>query len=70
MNEEPTLKTTTEARQARRGRPVLAVLLASLAIVVCAFAVIGLFEPDPEPSAVSAENNSSVLSAPTGPVTN
>ncbi|MBD8876622.1 MULTISPECIES: hypothetical protein [Roseibium] len=46
MTEPKLEKTATEARQAERGKPILAILTVSIALVVCAFVAIGLLNAD------------------------
>ncbi|MEM5583877.1 hypothetical protein WNZ15_15555 [Roseibium sp. AS2] len=44
MKTQETERTPTQARQAERGRPVLAVLVASIALVVIGFACLALLQ--------------------------
>jgi len=54
MKQQRTERTPEQARQGERGRPVLTVLLASLALLVIAFAVAGLL-PVSEPPATGED---------------
>ncbi len=50
MAEHPTERTPREARQAEKGRPVLAVLVASIVLAVVVFAALSWLQPaDVEP---------------------
>lgn len=63
MTEQRTERTTEQARQARRGRPVLAILLASIALVVIGFGILAMFPETDQPTIGAIDSNEPSSSA-------
>ena len=61
MANNQTERTPQQARQAKRGRPVLVILLVSMALLVAGFLIVGLFQT---PDDTSAGVGSTEQSAP------
>lgn len=59
--------TPTEARQARKGLPVLYVLVGGLALALIAWAGVEMYRPEPAPLAPATDTTAPATPAPAAP---